>query len=62
MMESENGQVILSVFTIPLHPRSTGKITLRSADPTDNVKIDYAYLSHPDDVKDILQGEVQLHQ
>lgn len=39
-----------------LHPRSRGRIWLRSADPYDHPIIDPNYLSDPRDIDDIVAG------
>jgi choline dehydrogenase len=36
----------------PMRSKSRGEITLRSADPNDSPKIQFNYMSHPDDWKD----------
>jgi choline dehydrogenase len=36
----------------PMRSKSRGQITLRSADPNDNPRIQFNYMSHPDDWKD----------
>lgn len=44
--------------TLPtlLHPKSTGTITLRSADPFAPPIIDPRYLSHPEDIRALVEG------
>ena len=42
---------------ILLHAKSRGTITLASNLPTDSPIIDPQYLSHPDDVKVLVEGE-----
>jgi choline dehydrogenase-like flavoprotein len=39
-----------------LHPKSRGRVRLRSADPFDKPRIDYNFLTHPDDLKTIVEG------
>jgi len=39
-----------------LRPKSTGTITLKSADPTVSPEIDYNFFSHPDDKKILVDG------
>jgi choline dehydrogenase-like flavoprotein len=39
-----------------LRPKSRGEVTLNSADPLDDPLIDPKFLSHPDDVKDLIEG------
>lgn len=47
-----------SFTTLPtlLHPKSTGKISLRSSDPLEHPIIDPSYLSHPDDMESLVAG------
>ena len=46
----------LSCHTCLLRPKSRGEVTLQSADPTDDPKIDPKILSHPDDMRDMVAG------
>lgn len=46
----------LSCHTCLLRPKSRGEVTLHSADPTDDPKIDPKFLSHPDDMRDMVAG------
>ena len=46
----------ISCHTCLLRPKSRGEVTLNSADPLDDPKIDPKFLSHPDDVKDMVAG------
>ena len=46
----------LSCHTCLLRPKSRGEVTLQSADPKDDPKIDPKFLSHPDDMKDMIAG------
>lgn len=46
----------LSCHTCLLRPKSRGEVTLQSADPTDDPKIDPKFLSHPDDMRDMVAG------
>ena len=46
----------LSCHTCLLRPKSRGEVTLQSADPTDDPKIDPKFLSHPDDMRDMIAG------
>ncbi len=39
-----------------LHPKSRGRVRLRSADPFAKPRIDYQFLTHPDDLKTIVEG------
>lgn len=45
-----------------LKPRSRGRISLRSASPDDPPRIEYQYLSHADDVRDMLRGVREVHR
>jgi choline dehydrogenase-like flavoprotein len=46
----------ISCHTCLLRPKSRGDVTLNSADPFDDPKIDPKFLSHPDDVRDMIAG------
>jgi choline dehydrogenase-like flavoprotein len=46
----------ISCHTCLLRPKSRGEVTLNSADPLVDPKIDPRFLSHPDDVKDMIAG------
>ena len=46
----------ISCHTCLLRPKSRGDVTLNSADPFDDPKIDPKFLSHPDDVRDMIEG------
>jgi choline dehydrogenase-like flavoprotein len=46
----------ISCHTCLLRPKSRGDVTLKSADPFDDPKIDPKFLSHPDDVRDMVEG------
>ena len=46
----------LSCHTCLLRPKSRGEVTLQSADPKDDPKIDPKFLSHPDDMRDMVAG------
>lgn len=46
----------LSCHTCLLRPKSRGEVTLQSADPMDDPKIDPKFLSHPDDMRDMVAG------
>ena len=39
-----------------LRPKSRGEVTLKSSDPFDDPNIDPKFLSHPDDMKDMIKG------
>ena len=47
-----------SLYPILLRPKSRGKISLRSSDPQDHPKIQPNYLTHPDDVKVLIEGKI----
>ncbi|MGE8190041.1 GMC family oxidoreductase [Pseudomonas sp. NPDC086278] len=46
----------LSVHACLLHPKSVGKLSLASADPMVPPLIDPAFLTHPDDIKTLIEG------
>jgi len=46
----------LSVHACLLHPKSVGQLKLASADPMVPPLIDPAFLTHPDDIKTLIQG------
>jgi choline dehydrogenase-like flavoprotein len=46
----------LSCHTCLLRPKSRGEVTLNSSDPMDDPKIDPKFLSHPDDMKVMIDG------
>ena len=46
----------MSCHTCLLRPKSTGEVTLKSSDPFDDPLIDPKFLSHPDDMKVMIQG------
>lgn len=46
----------LSVHACLLHPKSVGQLTLASADPLAAPLIDPAFLTHPDDIKTLIEG------
>ncbi len=46
----------LSCHVCLLRPKSRGEVTLNSSDPFDDPKIDPKFLSHPDDMKDMIAG------
>jgi 4-pyridoxate dehydrogenase len=39
-----------------LHPKSRGRVRLRSANPLDKPRIHYDFLTHPDDIATIVEG------
>ena len=39
-----------------MRPKSRGRISLRSTDPNDHPKIEPGYLTHPDDIKRLIEG------
>jgi choline dehydrogenase-like flavoprotein len=46
-------------FSIPcnlLHPKSRGRVRLRSRNPDDNPVIEAGYFSHPDDMKTLIEA------
>ena len=43
-----------------LRPKSRGGVFLRSKDPYDRPVIDPNYLSHPDDIQDLVNGELMI--
>lgn len=45
-----------AVMIYPMHPKSRGRVSLRSADPADAPKIDPNYLSDPDDLGLLVRG------
>ena len=46
----------MSCHTCLLRPKSTGEVTLRSSDPFEDPVIDPKFLSHPDDMKVMVEG------
>ena len=46
----------MSCHSCLLRPKSRGEVTLESADPFADPLIDPKFLSHPDDVKDMIDG------
>jgi len=46
----------ISCHSCLLRPKSRGEVTLKSADPSDDPLIDPKFLSHPDDVADMVAG------
>lgn len=46
----------LSCHVCLLRPKSTGTVTLKSADPKDDPLIDPQFLSHPEDIRTLVQG------
>ena len=46
----------LSCHTCLLRPKSRGEVTLQSSNPSDDPKIDPKFLSHPDDMRDMIAG------
>ena len=43
-----------------LRPRSRGEVTLNSSDPFEDPNIDPKFLSHPDDMQDMIAGYKQM--
>ncbi|KAG8222501.1 hypothetical protein J437_LFUL009604, partial [Ladona fulva] len=50
------GKQTATISPVLLRPKSRGEILLRSTNPFDPPKIDPKYLSHPDDVKILVEG------
>ena len=46
----------LSMHACLLHPKSVGQLKLASADPMEPPLIDPAFLTHPDDIKTLIEG------
>ena len=46
----------ISCHSCLLRPKSRGEVTLNSADPAEDPCIDPNFLSHPDDVRDMIAG------
>ena len=46
----------LSCHVCLLRPKSRGEVTLNSSDPFEDPRIDPKFLSHPDDMKDMIAG------
>ena len=46
----------LSCHVCLLRPKSRGEVTLKSSDPYEDPNIDPKFLSHPDDVRDMVEG------
>ena len=46
----------LSCHICLLRPKSRGEVTLNSSDPFEDPRIDPKFLSHPDDMKDMIAG------
>lgn len=46
----------LGCLTFPTHPRSRGKVTIRSNDPYDDPVIDFNFYSDPHDLKIMVEG------
>ncbi|CAH2266245.1 jg17815 [Pararge aegeria aegeria] len=51
-----NGSRSVQMFPAVLHPKSRGKLEIGSADPFAYPKIYANYLTHPDDVKTLVEG------
>ena len=49
-----------SMYPILMRPKSRGRISLRSSDPSDHPVIQPNYLSHPDDIKTLIEGHFFL--
>ena len=46
----------MSCHSCLLRPKSRGEVTLKSSDPFDDPSIDPKFLSHPDDMQDMIDG------
>ena len=51
----------MSLHSVLLHPKSRGTVKLASAKHQDAPLIDFKYLSHPDDVRDLVAGTRQMN-
>lgn len=49
-------KAFITCFSETLHPRSRGTVRLQSADPYDPPLIHPNYLDHPNDAKDLVEG------
>jgi choline dehydrogenase len=49
-------QHLLTVDAVLLHPKSRGRVSLRSADPAAKPRIEFNCLSHPDDLATLRRG------
>lgn len=56
MMEFVGAPVVFGVTAVLQRPRSRGRVTLRSADPHDQMEIELNYLDHPEDLRRMLDG------
>ncbi|KAI8442526.1 hypothetical protein MSG28_006002 [Choristoneura fumiferana] len=52
----DNGSRSIQIIPTVLHPKSRGRLEIRSADPFEHPKIFANYLTHPDDVKTLIEG------
>ena len=50
----------LSCHMCLLRPKSRGEVTLKSADPNEDPKIDPRFLTHPNDIKDMIAGYKEM--
>ncbi|CAG5081823.1 Similar to Gld: Glucose dehydrogenase [FAD [Cotesia congregata] len=46
----------VTIAPVLLHPKSTGEVKLKTADPSDDLEINPNYLSHPDDISILIKG------
>ncbi|XP_030023285.2 glucose dehydrogenase [FAD, quinone] [Manduca sexta] len=52
----DNGSRSIQIIPTVLHPKSRGRLEIRSADPFEYPRIFANYLTHPDDVKVLVEG------
>ncbi|KAI5642222.1 GMC oxidoreductase domain-containing protein [Phthorimaea operculella] len=52
----DNNSRSIQIIPTVLHPKSRGRLEIRSADPFEYPKIHANYLTHPDDVKTLIEG------
>tara|TARA_B100001057_G_scaffold379813_1_gene385424 strand:- start:494 stop:2191 length:1698 start_codon:yes stop_codon:yes gene_type:complete len=50
----------LSCHMCLLRPKSRGEVTLKSSDPCEDPRIDPKFLTHPDDIKDMVAGYKEM--
>ena len=49
-----------SMYPVLMRPKSCGRISLKSSDPQDYPLIQPNYLKHPDDIKTLIEGTLQM--